>query len=204
MAKEDLTQVKLSSSLLSDTYTICGVVLKPLCLGHIVLLEALKNPMVAEEPVDVEMSEGLCHFFLSLIICSLSFEDGLKLLNEGQLFKDVCREFCDNLSENMKADKEWNIHNKVYLFKRYMSEQLESMPYYNETQSKTDIGTPSGNDWKSSIMIIFIKLGYTNSEILNMPIRTLFSIWTSWAESEGQIKVCNKYEAETLKQFSRK
>jgi len=198
--KEDLTQSSYSSALLTDDYTICGVKMKPFCLGHIVILEALQNPLIDSDVKDVAVDDGLCQFFLALLICALTYEEGVQLLNDSKLFSEISAQFCDNLQKNMDEDENWNIHSKLNLFKNYMSSYLNSMPYYNETQ-KQNTDAPSGNDWKTSIFIVFKKLGYSESEILNMNIRKLFIEWAGYAESEGVVKICNKHEANQLKQF---
>ena len=168
------------------------------------LLEGLKSPVIEADVKQVESTEGLCHFFLSLLICSMTYEDGLAVLSDPEKLKSLCSDFSRNLKKNMRKEAGWNIFSKLHLFKQYMAHHLESMPYYEFTQENKSSGTPSGNDWKNSIFIIFKKLGYTQSEILNMNIKKLFMEWTGWAESEGQIKVSNRYEAEQLKQFKKK
>jgi hypothetical protein len=72
------------------------------------------------------------------------------------------------------------------------------MPFYEVLQKDTG-GTKSGTDWKAAIAIIFKKLDYSQSEILNMPMNKLFQEWTANAEAEGQIKVVNKFTADKLK-----
>ena len=202
--QQDLTQIKLSSVLIDQQYCICGILLKPLSLGHVILLEALHNPLVSPEVEDVEQSEGICFFFLALIICSLSYEDGLALLNDTQGLDEISKRFIDNLLLNIKKEPGWNIYSKLALFKQYMSNFLDSMPYYDHLNKQENIS--SGADWKTGILITFKKLGYKDTEILNMSMKQLFNIWANYSESEGQIKIANKYQAkqlETLQQFKR-
>jgi len=199
--KENLTQTNYTSAIIDTVdYNICGLKMRPLCLGHIILLEALNNPLISPTEKDVNMLEGLDYFFLALLICSLSYEEGLLLLTDKKIYSEECELFCNNLLKNMELDENWNIYSKMTLFKQYMSEYMNSMPYYEEKQSRTS-ESPSGNDWKNSIFIIFKKMGYTQSEIFNMSIKKLFVEWTGYAESEGAIKICNKFEAEQLKQL---
>lgn len=196
----DLTQVSYGDALFIDKYTLCGVCLRPLSLGHIILLETLKNPIIAPEEMDVNVEESVAQFFIALLICGLTYEDGLKMLTDETELGHQLNLFCENLLTNMEADPNWNIPNKLRLFKEYMRKYLE-MPLYEDKSSTTE--EASGADWKSSIFVVFRKLGYSESEILNMPIKKLFIIWCSYAESEGAIKIMNKYEVTAVKNLKR-
>lgn len=197
---QDLTQVNFCDTLIVDNYSICGVNLKPFCLGHVIILEAINNPLIKEAEENVEIDDGICYFFLALLICSVTYEDGIEMLNNPTLFSKICNEFCDNVIKNMELDPTWNIHTRINMYKNYMANFLQSMPLYNETSEDSgNNNTASGGDWKSSIFIIFKKLGYSQTEILNMNIKNLFMLWAQYAEGEGAIKICNKYEAEQLK-----
>ena len=202
----DLTQSRFGDVIFTDISTICGVRLKPFCLGHLILLETLNNPIISKEVVDVDFEESIGHFFIALLVCGLTYEEAVLLLTDDKILKEELKLFCDNLAKNMELEPGWNVPMKLSLFKEYMERYLD-IPFYDE-KTKSNGESPSGTDWKSSIFIIFKKLGYSESDILNMPLNKLFLTWTAYAEGEGAIKVCNKYEAEgirnTLKQFGKK
>lgn len=198
MKQQNLTQTSYAGALISDSFIVCGVKLKPFCLGHITLLESLDNPLIKPEEEQVELTDGVAHFFLAVIICSMTYEDSLEMLNDTALFSKTCEDFCKNLDKNMELDPHWNVYSQVARFKRYMSFHLDSMPFYEETyEQKADV--QSGSDWRAAIFITFKKLGYTQSEILNMSVKRLFAEWVQYAESEGAVKILNKYQAEMLK-----
>ena len=201
VSKQDLTQTSFRSVLIDDKYTICGLTMKPLSLGHIMLLEAINHPSVSQEEQFTTLDMDASFLFLALMICSLSYEDGLKLLNDETELNEGCQQFSNNIIKQMEADPGWNIPAKIALFKNYMSDYLQSMPYYEHKNNVRDAATPSGSDWRTSIFVIFKKLGYSQTEILNMSLKRLFMEWTAWAEGEGQIKICNKFEAQQLRQL---
>ena len=198
----DLTQYNYGEAIVPPQTIICGVQLKPFCLGHVILLEQLKNPLLSEIPTDAELNDGLLNFFVALLICALDYENGIKLISNVDTFKDEMDMFCHNLQRNMKEDKDWNFLNKIALFKYYMKYYLD-MPLYTESSSKGEEGTGSGTDWKNSIFIIFKKLGYTEKDILNMSLKKLFYEWTAFAESEGAISVMNKWDYEQIKRLKK-
>lgn len=201
MAKDpNIQQIFYGSAIIPRVYTICGVRLLPFCLGHIILLEASNNPLIAQESSPIDINSGLYHFFLALLICSVSYEEGLDLLNDEKKLIELSTLFCKNLHKSMELeDKDWNFFAKITAFKNYMTYHLD-MPIYSEEQTSTsDSPTVSGNDWKNSIIITFKgKLGYSSSETLNMSLKKLFTEWTAYAEGEGAIKVLPKDQVDRI------
>jgi hypothetical protein len=199
--KDDYTQYKYEDALIPQTYTICGIILKPFCLGHIMLLERINNPFISAEEQTVSKVDGLYYFFLALLICGHSFEDGKQLLDDIKLLEQTAKAFCDNLIVQMGNEPEWNYFSKFNMFKAYMKYYLD-MPFYDKLNSETGgnplDNVPSGTDWKNSIFITFKKLGYTQTQIVNMSLKKLFYEWTAYAESEGAIKVANKYDHQAM------
>jgi hypothetical protein len=192
----DVTSYKYGTALLPARYNICGVELKPFCLGHLILLEQINNPLVASTPLNVETQEGLFHLFEAILICALSFEDATEFLTNDDEYKNLVDKFNKNLIKNMDADSSWNFFTRIQSFKEYLSFHME-MPIYTEEREGGD-NIPSGTDWKQNIFVIFKKLGYGESEILNMNLRKLFYQWCSYAEAEGAIKVMNKVDLDGL------
>jgi hypothetical protein len=193
--KEDLTQYKYGSALIPQNTIICGVRLKPFCLGHLMLLEELNNPLIAETEKDINLVDGTYHLYCALLICGLTYEEGVELCSNERLFNETLSDFQNNLMLNIAAEPDWNIFSKVNLFKQYLGYYVD-MPIYEELQSRGD-SSPSGTDWKTSIFTTFKKT-YTETQILNMPLRKLFYEWSAIGESDGAIKTFNKYQYESL------
>lgn len=192
----DYTAYRFSDAIIPKTFTICGVELKPLCLGHLMLLEKTENPMVSKVEVEMNMSDSMYWFFSAILICGLSYEDNIKYHNDDKLYKELMDEFSANLLQNIENDKNWTIFEKLQAFKQYMNYHFD-MPFYTEERVNDD-KIPSGSDWKQNLYLIFKKLGYSDTEIYNMNIRRLFYEWCSYAESEGGIKVMNRYDLQSL------
>jgi hypothetical protein len=196
MSKVNPTAYYLGEALVPAIWSICGVILKPFCLGHYILLEQIGSPFIAEDPQPLNMNDSLCWLFQALLICATTYEENLKILNDDVLHKQVMAEFVENLHKNMAADVNWNIFQKIAMFKEY-AEYYMQMPLYVEEHSK-QTAMPSGLDWKQSIYLIFKRLGYGESEILNMSLRKLFYEWTSYAEAEGAIKTMNRQDVQAI------
>ena len=200
---KDLTSYRFSNAVLPDKFIICGVELKPFCLGHYILLEHIGNPILNPDPVEVPKEDGLYWFFMALIVCSFSYEDAVTLLNDEQLFTEISKSFFDNLMKNMDAEKDWNYFTKINLFKNYL-QYYTQMPIYNEENASAESMIASGTDWKTNIYLIFKKMGYDESKILNMNMKKLFFEWCSYAEAEGAIKVWNRVDLEQYKNLKGK
>lgn len=198
---DDLTQVKYSDTFFTDKYTICGVRLKDFCLGHLILLEFINNPLIKTDKLDLDIVDGTFNFFMALLICSLSYEDGEKLITDPDLLNEEMNKFSDNLKKNMDLDPKWNIVSKIDLFKQYMGVHLD-MPLYDNKQ-KSSGEDQSGNDWKTSIFLVFKKMDYSESAVLNMNIKRLFNLWAAYAESEGAIRLMNKYDVQAVKSLKK-
>ncbi len=201
---DEMTQCNYGSALLPKDRTICGVRLKPFCFGHLILLEETNNPLIAKDEIPVGYSEGVFRLYQALLVCALSYEDGLELLSNKDKWIREWKRFEKNLVKNMDIEKDWNILAKVNLFKNYMNYYLD-LPAYEIIQGGSNsTSSKSGTDWKNAIKVIFKKLSYSESEILNMNMKQLFQEWTSYMECEGSIKVFNKFTADKLKEAAMK
>lgn len=196
--RQDVTSYHFADAIMPVDFIVCGVYLRPFSLGSFLLLEQTGNPMMGEAAVDVSMSDGLYHFFSALLICSTTYEENLKILSDDVLHKKIFDAFTDNLLKNIEIDPQWNIYHKINLFRDYINHHME-IPFYSE--ENTQKGLASGTDWKQNIFLTFKKLGYSETEILNMSFKRLFNEWCSWAESEGAIKVLNKWEVKQMRGY---
>jgi hypothetical protein len=150
------------------------------------------NPMIEEKITEASLDVSLFYFFQALLICAASYEDNMELLNDDEKYKSIFDKFQVNLLKNMEQDKGWNIFSKIKMFKEYLNYYMDVPIYTEERESKPT--TPSGTDWKQNIYLTFKKLGYQESEILNMNFLKLFYEWCSYAEGEGAIKVMNSMD----------
>lgn len=192
----DFTSYKFADAILPQKFVICGVELRPFCLGHYILLEHIQNPILSLDESASTMEDALYWFFLALMICAVSYDDAVLILNDDKQLAELSRVFFGNLEKQMEIEKGWNFFAKMSLFKDYVKYYMD-MPIYTEEISN-DQTTPSGTDWKTNIFLIFKKLGYKENEILNMNMKKLFITWASYAEGEGALKVMNRIDLEAL------
>lgn len=189
-------------AVLPKKYTICGVELKPFSMGHLLLLEYTGNPLINVDIENINLLDGVYYFFHALLVCSLNYEDNLKVLNNETEHIKLAQKFTVNLLEQMKREPDWNIFNKIKLFKEYIKYFMEMPMFTEENKSGADI--PSGVDWKQNLILVFKKLGYEEKDIMDMNFKKIFYVWTSYAESEGALKVMNRFDIESVKQIQKK
>jgi hypothetical protein len=184
------TAYYFDSALMPPNFVICGVKLRPFCLGHYLILRHLKNPVISEDIKDVNGIEGIYWILHAIVVCALTYEQNLELLQDDNKLKETFEGFCENFIKLIDTETGWNIHQKLTLFKQYLAYHF-SIPMYEEEIK--DEAKPTGIDWTQGIYTILKQdLGYTESEILNMAMRKLFYEWCSIGERNGCLKVFSK------------
>jgi len=181
------------TALLPPTFTVCGVALKPFCLGHFLILRQLGSPMNIEKemPSNLSGEEGLYYLFHAILVCGMSYEENLELLRDDKSFIKIGKQFSKNLLKNIKQDKNWNILHKFRLFKQYIAYFMDGPAW--EELGKASKDSPSGSDWCQGLCsILKMHYNYTDTEIMNMSFRQALYLWTSYAEEQGAVKVMNK------------
>lgn len=189
-----------SNAINPKVFTVCGVELKSFCMGHYLLLEQVNSPFLTDDPnSEIDWVSGISQFYLTLLICAQSYEDGLTMLNNEKLMEKSCKQFVKNLKKTMKKERDWNIYSKIGSFKEYITYFTE-MPVFQVERKNNGMG--SGIDWKQTLFTIAKnEWGYSDSEILNMPLRRLFSEWCSYAEKNGGIRVQTAEELRMLEEY---
>ena len=178
-------------------FTICGIQLKPFSLGHYLLLEKLQNPFLTDNPnFQIDLVNGIYNFYFALIICGHSYEENVELLNNEKELKRICNKISKHIIKVSKKEKGWNIWEKIVMFKQYIRYFSDIPNFTIENQSNS---AASGIDWKQNLFTIAkSEWGYTDTEILNMPLSRLFYEWCSFAEKNGSIHVLNHDEMEQV------
>lgn len=227
----DQTLYRFEESLVPRQWDVFGIELKSFTFGHLILLERIGNKVVSKKILDEPVNNCLYDFFTAVILCGVSYEQGLYLINNPTSFKRLIDDFSYNLVVSMSKKKLWklyiksswwminkskwfnkNIHQKLFInkcnfnFYKDINKFKLYMAYYMEmplyTVNKTGKQTSqSGTDWKNNIFTLFKKQGYSELEILNMNMKKIWVEWTSYAENEGAITVINKHEFNQLEQI---
>jgi hypothetical protein len=200
----DITKTySFSDTLITPEHVICGVKLYPFSLGHWTFLESYSSPLLSDQTYPEEVSNDpnenyqncIRHLLLFLMVCAHTYEDNLKLNEDGNFYVETKQQFEKHLLTHMKGTKEWNIYYEIYNIKEYLNYYINSMPAFVE---KGPPSPPSGIDWKSNIYsVLKNEYGYSQSEIMNMSIRRVYAEWTTYAAKMGVIEVKSKERLES-------
>lgn len=211
---------RLNDFVLPKPFVVCGVELKPFCLGHYIFLSELKNHFVLTNESETTLDSVALDLFRSVSICGLSYEDGKEMMENPEVFEQRYTAFTDfffnqylpskkqpakNADGTPIIDKDGNT---VYIetfniwlekaeFEKYMEYWLD-IPLFDETASERK--EPSGIDWTLSLANVLTKLNYDENKIMNMSFRQLYYVWAAEAESSGNIKVWPRWRVEPFKE----
>jgi len=181
----DVTKYRYKDALFSPKHVVCAVRLRPMCLGHILLLQAINSPYITSTENTDSSAEDL---YLAVLICGMSFEDGERFIKDDKFYQKLKRQFEKTLIKDIKSKDKWSYKVENVKFQNYLKYYLLSMPKY-ETLFESK-GLTSGMDWIAGTVTLFKKQN-TESEVLNMSLVKLFYEQCSMFEAEGGIRVQN-------------
>lgn len=203
-----------ASACIPDTYTVLGLRLKPLSLGHYLLMRRYGCAYSS----DVETDIGFSDLVTAVLICSMTFEEcvdffalpkvpffsmeNLKTFGQAWYLSNKLggagyeiRMWGNTFAKQIRRRKGFNILNEAKTFQKYIMEGSQ-MPFYYDGDNKTD--KPSGAHW-SVALHSFLLTKYSESEALNIPLRQAFIQYCKWAEEQGAIELFQDYEEDLLK-----
>jgi hypothetical protein len=168
---------------------ILGLKLKPLSLGHVILMKRHDVAFVAES----DAVAGIEDLIMGVLICSMTFDEWQKFEESEGLFNEITRwgrRVAFQLSRRKGAN--FNILEKFCLFNEYVSTacRVPQMWIENEGQtSRTD--TP----WYVAVkMCLMGQLNYSQTEAMNCPLQQAILEYCRHAESTGAIRLMTEDE----------
>jgi hypothetical protein len=202
-----------ASACIPDTYTVLGLRLKNLSLGHYLLMKRYGCAYAS----DVETDIGFSDLVTAVLICSMTFEEALDFFDLPSVpffsFENLktfgkawylskklggagyeIRLWGDSFLKQIRKRKEFNIISETKTFQKYITEGSQ-MPYYYDGDNKAD--KPSGAHW-SLALHSFLLTKYSESEALNLPLRLAFIQYCKWGEENGAIELFQDYEEDMI------
>ncbi len=167
--------------------TIMGLRLRPLSLGHVILLHRVRSSFVCEQ------EEPTLHdLALSVLICSLPFKDGCELFNSQDLPKFFTR-WHDKLTGNswlvklgLRKAKPFDYTTKAIAFADYIR-RGSSLPNYSFDPSDfQSMACPSVQLVKVALMR---HLGIPESELMDRSWSLCLWDYVTIRAMDGQVKM---------------
>lgn len=138
-------------------FRVLGVQLRPLCLGHLLLLERIESPYVGSENVEAK------DLMLAVLLCSKTFEAGCALVSSAY-----------GLSEEMAS---WQRMLRGGWFRRRKIDWVQANQlfgeYLEDGQRRADVwqrqhdGPSMTAPWQEIVSVTLTRTGWTESEIMN-------------------------------------
>jgi hypothetical protein len=153
-------------------YQVLGVKLRPLTLGHLILLTKVDSPLLQGGSVT------LADLALAVMICAERWQAGHELIQRGDLDKFTAK-------WRKKLGKV-DVAAKAKLFRDYL-EDHQRMPEVYFTAGHA--GDDPGSWWGARFKVLLItKLGLTSAEVFDAPLAMLWWDYLTWMEMEKQVR----------------
>jgi len=170
------------TTVLPEPFTILGKELKPLSIGHLLILHRL-------DCIPVEDNEKL---FMACLVCSTEATSLDDIFNDRWLnFKIWLWQFRLGKIDWLKCHELWT---------EYFTLHME-MPSYESRHEGSSNDTPSGTPFLQQLKATLqAKLNYTPQEALAVPIQQAVWDYLSLHELEGNIDVLDKDWRKAMKE----
>lgn len=152
---------------------ILGLPLRPFSLGHWLLLSRFDNSFLTGR------ATGVDDIILAILVCSMSFEEGLKFLSAPDREEQITS-WSKKLKHKFRQEGQTlDFAEKAELFKAYFDAGMV-IPNYSATESGTaSVGSPWPQVLKLTLMS---ELGMTETDVLNRPLRLSWWDYLGWRE----------------------
>lgn len=161
---------------------ILGLRLKPLSLGHYILMQKFQCAFVADTPTAATLDDLL----LGVLICSMSYAEFLEFLDQ--------EDFNAEILEWGRRAGAFDLNEKSRRFLDYIKAGSALPPYWEESP-----GTAGGGHWSLALKVALTsELGYTHDEALNLPLVEGFLDYFKLAENRGLVRLMTPDEVATL------
>lgn len=176
---------------------VLGNILKPFCLGHLLILKELDSPFTDESQQRVVSFDELV---AAAIVCTSTFEESKALINDGNSFEKECAKVKEAIHKQLEGDVSGSVHiqNATYAFAEYVTTNFTEPPAYVVETENT--GTTSGTYWMQTYINVLCKeCGYSRTEAWNLPIDLAIREYLWFVEREGSIRLLTDQELELIR-----
>jgi hypothetical protein len=195
-----------AEALITPEHVVCSVSLRPFSLGHWTFLDQCESPLLSAELYPEEVSSDpnenykncIRHILLFVIICAHTFEDCKRMVDDAKFFEETKALIEANMCKYIKNTASWNIFIEVNKVREYLNYYIKSMPEFVEKGPPTP---PSGIDWMQNLYAVMKnEYGYSESQIMNMSMRRMYSEWVTFAAKNGAVEVKTQLQINSERQ----
>ena len=189
---------KYFNSVIPVPWTILGIRLLPLSIGHLTILHSLHSPFVTDEK-----AVTIGDLVLAVVICSRTYEEGIKALDSDDLGKQV-----EKWGKQLRGRGRWfgwfrkpieiNWPEKLKMFSDYMSDHLKAPDYSYDPSKSREVKCPI---YQMIRVTLLHEMNLTESEVLNRPYAQAMWDYITLKTIQGQV---NLIDAEANAEAQRK
>lgn len=188
-----------AAAMVNGQAQILGLRLRPLSLGHVILLKGMDCAFLADDARQATVED----LILGLAICSQTAEDAVSfvegLIDPPPLFRRLnrsqrlLRAWGKRVKKAIRKDREFNLLERFAMFKRYLDEGSRMPRFWILKEDNSPATAP----WYQNIKLALMsQLGYSESAVLNMPLSAAFLDYLRHAEASGTVRLYTKEENE--------
>jgi hypothetical protein len=170
-----------------NEFTVFSVRLRPFCSGHEILLHRIESPIVLGKPAE------WLDIFLAVLICSQSFEDGLKIMRKPRKLRWLVRFwrlFMRKQDLRIEAAK----------FTGYLNSGMWT-PDTSEAVGKEDVRKLKAPRAFRLIPFLCSNLNMSESEALNFPIARACAYYGALGDKDGEIDLVGETDISLIERL---
>lgn len=187
-------------SAIPDRYRIFGVTLRPLSLGHVLLM---KRHGCAFAEDDTTSSVNVMDLLIAVAICCRRYQEFIDWYNDDEARDKWLTEWYGHITKEAKK-KGFSLMNKFSLFNMYRKEGVETPLFFDEESDK-DAGKESGAHWTQNIITSLVTEGrFNDEEIYDIPVSKAFAEYFKILENKGIITLMADWQIDEMKKQSEK
>lgn len=180
---------------IQERYIIFGVTLRPLSLGHVLLMKRL-GCAFAEESESTGAS--IMDLLIAVSICCRKYQEFLDWYNDDDARNSWITKWYKSIRKESR-NKGWALMNKFSLFNMYRKEGVDVPLFFDEDDNK-DAAKESGAHWIQNIITTLVTEGrYTDAEIYDLPVSKAFAEYFKILENKGIITLMSDWQIEDIK-----
>ena len=195
-----------------EQYVVLGLKLKPLSLGHYLLMRRFGCAYASDTETNVTFGD----LVLGVLICSMTFNEALEFFNLPPIkfmswrnlqtlgFAYVMARKLGTTGYEIRCwgnkfrkqikKKNYNMLDEFKHFQRYIV-QGSSIPNFYPSDNNSD--KQSGAHWSIGLHS-FLLSKYTEEAALNLSLSRAFLEYCKWAEEQGALEFLQDYEEEMI------
>jgi hypothetical protein len=193
MSKQFTSYVKAA---IPDRYIIFGVTLRPLSLGHIVLMKRLGCGFAEDEE---ETKISIMDLLIAVAICCRRYQEFIDWYNDDEARTKWLKKWFNAINKEANKSNSYSIINKMSLFNMYRREGIDIPAFIDENEDKESV-KESGAHWIQNVITTLVTENrYNDVEIYDIPVSKALSEYFKILENKGCITFMPDWQIESLK-----